>query len=46
MNEMRRLIAPSQPIMLSVPELLKLQLEPLADCGRYDHLRCVSHVIH
>ena len=46
MNEMRRLIAPSQPSMLSVPDLLKLQLEPLADCGRYDHLRGVSHVIH
>jgi hypothetical protein len=46
MNEMRRLIAPSQPSMLSVPELLKLQLEPRADCGRYDHLRGVSHVIH
>jgi hypothetical protein len=46
MNEMRRLIAPSQPSMLSVLELLKLQLEPLADCGRYDHLRGVSHVIH
>jgi hypothetical protein len=46
MNEMRRLIAPRQPSMLSVPDLLKLQLEPLADCGRYDHLRGVSHVIH
>jgi hypothetical protein len=34
MNEMRRLIASSQPTMLDVPELLKLQLEPLADCGR------------
>jgi hypothetical protein len=34
MNEMRRLIAPSQPTMLDVPELLKLQLEPLADCVR------------
>jgi hypothetical protein len=46
MNEMRRLIAPSQPIMLNVPDMLKLQLEPLADCGRYDHLREVSHVLH
>jgi hypothetical protein len=46
LNEMRRLVAPSQPIMLNVPDMLKLQLEPLADCGRYDHLREVSHVLH
>ena len=46
MNEMRRLIAPTQPNLLSVPDMLKLQLEPLADCGRYDHLRGVSHVLH
>jgi hypothetical protein len=46
MNAMRRLIAPSQPTSLSLPDLLKLRIEPLADCGRYDHLRGVSHVIH
>ena len=46
MNEMRRLVAPGQPIMLNVPDMLKLQFEPLADCGRYDHLREVSHVLH
>jgi transposase len=46
MNEMRRLIAPSQPAILSVPEMLKLQLEPLADCARYDHLRGSSRVLH
>jgi transposase len=46
MNELRRLIAPSQPIMLTLPDMLKLQIEPLADCGRYDHLREVSHVLH
>jgi hypothetical protein len=46
MNEMRRLLAPSQPAILSVPEMLKLRLEPLADCGRYDHLREVSRVLH
>ena len=46
LNEMRRLIAPGQPIMLNVPDMLKLQIEPLADCGRYDHLRGVSHVLH
>ncbi|HEY4975677.1 MAG TPA: IS21 family transposase [Steroidobacteraceae bacterium] len=46
MNEMRRLVAPAQPILLNVPDMLKLQAEPLADCGRYDHLREVSHVLH
>jgi hypothetical protein len=46
MNEMRRLVAPTQPIMLNVPDMLKLQIEPLADCGRYDHLREVSRVLH
>jgi hypothetical protein len=46
MNEMRRLIAPTQPIVLNVPDMLKLQTEPLADCGRYDHLRRVGHVLH
>jgi hypothetical protein len=46
LNEMRRLVAPSTPAMLNVPDMLKLQTEPLADCGRYDHLRGVSHAIH
>ena len=46
LNEMRRLVAPDQPILLNVPDMLKLQIEPLADCGRYDHLREVSHVLH
>ena len=46
MNEMRRLLAPSQPILLTVPDMLKLRREPLADCARYDHLRGVSHVVH
>jgi hypothetical protein len=46
MNEMRRLVAPSPPPMLNIPDMLKLQREPLADCGRYDHLREVSHVFH
>jgi hypothetical protein len=45
MNEMRRLVAPSQPIALNVPDMLKLRTEPLADCGRYDHLRGVSHAV-
>jgi hypothetical protein len=46
MNEMRRLLAPTQPVALSVPDMLKLQLEPLADCARYDHLRGASRVLH
>jgi len=46
MNEMRRLISPAPPAMLNIPDMLKLQREPLADCGRYDRLREVSHVIH
>ena len=46
LNEMRRLVAPGQPILLNLPDMLKLQIEPLADCGRYDHLREVSHVLH
>ena len=47
MNEMRRLVAPGTPLLLNVPDMLKLQTEPLADCGRYDHLlRGVSHAVH
>ena len=45
-NEMRRLIAPLQPPTMSVPDMLKLEIEPLADCGRYDRLRGAAHVIH
>ena len=46
MNEMRRPISPAPPAMLNIPDMLKLQREPLADCGRYDHLREVGHVVH
>ena len=46
MNAMRRLLAPAQPDGLAIPDMLKLQIEPRADCGRYDHLREVSHAIH
>jgi len=46
LNEMRRLLAPSQPARLAVPDMLQLQTEPLADCSRYDHLREANHVIH
>ena len=44
MNEMRRLIAPTQPSTMGVPDMLKLEIEPLADCGRYDRLRGAAHV--
>ncbi len=46
MNEMRRLVAPSTPIPLLVPDMLTRQTEPRADCSRYDHLRGGSHAIH
>jgi hypothetical protein len=46
MNEMRRLVAPSTPNPLLVPDMLKRQTEPRADCSRYDHLRGGSHAIH
>ncbi len=46
MNAMRRLIAPTQPVAMNVPDMLRLEVEPLADCGRYDRLRGVSYVVH
>jgi len=39
-------VAPTQPVTMDVPDMLKLEVEPLADCGRYDRLRGVAHVIH
>lgn len=44
LNELRRLTAPSLPVTLSLPESLQLQIEPLADCRRYDSLRGGHHV--
>ena len=44
MNELRRLTAPPRPAELSLPEKLRLQVEPLADCSRYDHLRAGQYV--
>ena len=46
MNEMRRLVAPMQPAMVTVSDMLTLHTEPMADCARYDRLREVSHVVH
>ncbi len=46
MNAMQRLIAPMQPVTMNVPDMLKLEVESLADCGRYDRLRAMLHAIH
>jgi hypothetical protein len=39
MNELRRLTAPPRPCSIRLPDQLRLQVEPLADCSRYDRLR-------
>jgi hypothetical protein len=39
MNELRRLTAPARPSAISLPEQLRLRVEPQADCNRYDRLR-------
>jgi transposase len=44
MNAMRRLTAPVRPQRLEGPPTPALNLEPTADCGRYDSLREVRHV--
>ncbi len=44
MNELRRLTAPPRPSELSLPAQLRLKVEPLADCSRYDHLRGSQYV--
>jgi hypothetical protein len=45
MNELRRLTAPPRPTPnLSLPDQLRLQVEPMADCSRYDHLRGGQYV--
>ncbi|MBT9491218.1 MAG: transposase, partial [Paucibacter sp.] len=44
MNELRRLTAPERPERISLPEQLRLQVEPMADCSRYDHLLGHQHV--
>ncbi|MBK7645748.1 MAG: hypothetical protein IPJ12_00820 [Betaproteobacteria bacterium] len=44
MNELRRLTAPPQPKAISLPEQLRLQVEPQADCSRYDRLRGGQYV--
>ena len=44
MNELRRLTAPARPAEINMPDQLRLQVEPLADCSRYDHLRGGQYV--
>jgi transposase len=44
MNELRRLTAPPQPGVISLPNQLRLQVEPVADCSRYDRLRGDQYV--
>lgn len=44
MNELRRLTSPPRPSNISLPDQLRLQVEPLADCSRYDHLRGGQYV--
>jgi hypothetical protein len=46
MNALCRLMAPIPPATMNVPERMKLVLEPVANCSRYDHLREAAHVIH
>ncbi|MCB6185165.1 hypothetical protein LIN78_16580 [Leeia sp. TBRC 13508] len=46
MNELRRLLTPPQPEVISLPEQLRLRSEPLADCARYDVLRGGAHVLY
>jgi hypothetical protein len=42
----RRMIAPTQPVMMNVLDMLKLEVEPIADCSRYDRLRgCPIHPV-
>jgi transposase len=44
MNELRRLVSPSKPDFINLPDQLKLTTEPLADCSRYDQLRGIQYV--
>ena len=44
MNELRRLTAPPRPNTISLPDQLRLQVEPTADCSRYDRLRGGQYV--
>jgi hypothetical protein len=47
LNHLHRLLSPPLPETLCTPERLRLTLEPVADCARYDRLRRteVSHAL-
>jgi transposase len=42
LNHLHRLLSPRPPETLCTPERLRLALEPVADCARYDRLRQVE----
>lgn len=44
MNELRRLTEPPRPTDITLPDQLRLRIEPLADCSRYDYLRGGQYV--
>ena len=44
LNELRRLTSPERQNVISLAEGIDLDIEPLADCTRYDHLRGGHHV--
>ncbi len=39
LNHLHRLLTPGKPAAIDVPKALRLTLEPVADCARYDSLR-------
>lgn len=39
LNHLHRLLTPAKPEPISVSNALMLDIEPVADCGRYDSLR-------
>ena len=46
MNELRRLIAPHSPThIIQVPDGITLNMEPMANCQRYDYL-LRAHNVH
>ena len=44
LNGMRQLTAPAKPPLPGLPDHLRLAIEPMADCQRYDHLRGGQYV--
>lgn len=44
LNGMRQLTEPAKPPLPGLPDHLRLAIEPMADCQRYDHLRGGQYV--